>query len=316
MQSSALYVGVDVSRDELVVAIAGRHPDIVANTANGIASLLNQLPTYAHIAMESTGHYHTALAQMSSERGLTVYVLNARDVLFYARALGSRAKTDRVDAAVIARYVQEHHAKLHPWQAPTAVQLQLHQLLARRAKVVDHRTALHLAFVGVDIPNIDLQALHAGFDAWLKSIDREIQRLIDSDEQLQQGYRRLLSISGVGEKTAALLTELLSRIPFTNADSLVAYSGLDPRPNDSGTKRGRRRLSKKGPALLRRQMYLAGMAAARSRALSPLYRAIRAKGFSGTEAAVILGRKLLRIAYSLWKSGQTFDPTRFLIKTG
>lgn len=90
----------------------------------------------------------------------------------------------------------------------------------------------------------------------------------------------------------------------------MAYSGLNPRPNDSGTKRGRRRLSKKGPALLRRQMYLAGFSAAHSKVVKPQYQALRAKGFSSTEASVILGRKILRIAFAVWKSGKPFDASR------
>jgi transposase len=111
-----------------------------------------------------------------------------------------------------------------------------------------------------------------------------------------------------------LLATLLSRFDFANADALVAYSGLDPRPNDSGTKRGRRRLSKKGPPLLRRQMYLAGFAASHSKALKPLYQSIRAKGFATTAALMILGRKLLRVAFAIWKGNEVFDPARLIPK--
>ncbi|MGX9525157.1 IS110 family transposase [Alcaligenes nematophilus] len=75
------------------------------------------------------------------------------------------------------------------------------------------------------------------------------------------------SVSGIGQQTAALLTELLNCIPFANVDALVAYSGLDSHPNDSGAKRGRRRISKCEPALLSRQLYLAAMSASRSAVL-------------------------------------------------
>jgi transposase len=83
-------------------------------------------------------------------------------------------------------------------------------------------------------------------------------------------------------------------------------------PNDSGTKKGRRRLSKRGPALLRRQMYLAAFAASHSKALKPLYTHIRAKGFSMTESMVILARKLLRVAFAIWKGQETFNPEQLL----
>jgi transposase len=107
----------------------------------------------------------------------------------------------------------------------------------------------------------------------LESMDTQVQELdMPVMHRLAQGCQRLRTITGIGPQTSALLATLLSRLEFANADALVAYSGLDPRPNDSGAKHGRRRLSKKGPPLLRRQIYLAGFAASRSKALRPLYR--------------------------------------------
>lgn len=307
MQPSTLFVGVDISKAELVICIAGQRPCSIANDAASIRAWLRTAPAHALIAMESTGRYHALLAQLAYQAGLQVYVLNARDVFFYARALGTRAKTDAVDAVVIARYLEQHHAHLHPWHPGSATQQQLQELLVRRAQVVAHRTALTQAFVGVQIDGAQLAGLNAAFQALLKSIDAQVQRLIDSDARMARGYRLLLTITGIGPQSGALLTTLFSRLEFANADALVGYSGLDPRPNDSGTRHGRRRLSKKGPALLRRQMWLAGFSASRSKLFAPWYQTLRAKGFASTEAIVIMGRKLLRVAFAVWKSDQAFD---------
>lgn len=313
MQEPTLCIGVDVSKAELVIAMGrDRMPYSIANDEVAIKSWLGGIAPHALIAMESTGRYHGLLAHLASQAGFKVYVLNARDVFFYARALGSRAKTDGVDAAVIARYLAEHHAHLHPWCAASPVQQQLQDLLMRRAQVVMHRSALRQVFTGVNAQGLKLTALQEAFDELLKSMDEQVQALIASDAQMAQGCERLRTITGIGPQTSALLATLLSRIDFANADALVAYSGLDPRPNDSGTKRGRRRLSKKGPPLLRRQMFLAGFAASHSKALKPLYLSIRAKGFSSTQALVILGRKLLRVAFAVWKGNEVFDPTRLV----
>jgi transposase len=315
MQEPTLYIGVDVSKAELVVAMGPQQrPYSVANEAASIKRWLQEIPANALIAMESTGRYHGLLAHLASQAGLTVYVLNARDVFFYARALGTRAKTDGVDAGVIARYLAEHHARLYPWQPASALQQRLQDLLTRRAQVVVHRSALRQIFTGVDVKGVQTEPLHDAFEALLESIDTQVQALISSDAQMAQGCERLRTITGIGPQTSALLATLLSRVEFANADALVAYSGLDPRPNDSGAKRGRRRLSKKGPPLLRRQMYLAGFAASHSKALKPLYQSIRDKGFSTTEALVILGRKLLRVAFAVWKGNEVFDPARLLPK--
>jgi transposase len=310
MQAVLLCIGVDVSKAELVVSVGEKRPVSVRNDAANIRAWLSTVPRDALIAMESTGRYHGCLAQLAFEAGLKVYVLNARDVFFYAKGLGARAKTDDVDAALIARYLAEHHLHLHPWQPGGSHQQMLQDLLTRRARVVTHRSALNQVFTGVEIQGAALEALNAAFETLLKSIDGQIRGLIDSDEQLSNGYRNLLTITGIGAQTASLLTVLLGRLQFANADALVAYSGLDPRPNDSGAKHGRRRLSKKGPALLRRQLYMAGLSASHSKTLKPLYMALRAKGFASTEAIVILGRKLLRVAWAVWKSGNAFDPAR------
>lgn len=313
MQEPTLFIGVDVSKAELVIAMgADRRALSIANDAASINCWLREIPAHALIAMESTGRYHGLLALLASQAGLKVYVLNARDVFFYARALGTRAKTDGVDAGVIARYLTEHHARLHPWQPGSALQQRLLELLQRRAQVAQHRSALRQVFTGVKTQGIETAGLHAAFDALLRSIDKQVAALIASDARMAQGCERLRTITGIGAQTSALLAALLSRFEFANADALVAYSGLDPRPNDSGTRRGRRRLSKKGPPLLRRQMYLAGFAASHSKALKPLYQSIRAKGFATTEALVILGRKLLRVAFAVWKGTAVFDPARLM----
>jgi transposase len=315
MQEPTLYIGVDVSKAELVVSQGPEHrPRSVVNDATSIANWLGEVPPGALIAMESTGRYHGLLAHLASQAGLKVYVLNARDVYFYARALGARAKTDGVDAGVIARYLAEHHACLHPWQPASSVQQRLQDLLTRRAQLATQRSALKQIVSGVDVRDIDASGVYQAFDALLGAMDDKVQELIASDAQLAGGCRRLLTISGIGPQTSALLATLFSRFEFANADALVAYCGLDPRPNDSGARHGRRRLSKKGPSLLRRQIYLVGFAASHSKALKPLYEAIRAKGFATTQAFIILGRKLLRVAFAVWKGTESFDPRRLLPK--
>lgn len=312
MQTS--FIGVDVSKSELVISVDDQPPLSVANDMAYITRWLAAMPRDCCIAMESTGSYHLLLAQLASQAGLVVYVLNARDVYFYAKALGARAKSDALDCAVIRRYVQEHYQSLYPWQPSTEVQQQLHALLRRRAQVSAHQAAIKQTLKHISLPGQQLASLMQSLKDLLEAMDRQVIDLIAKDDVMQQGCTRLQTITGIGPQTGALLTELLSRLHFANSDALVAYSGLDPRANDSGTKRGRRRLSKRGPALLRRQMYLAAFAASHSKALKPLYAHIRAKGFSTTESMVILARKLLRVAFAIWRGQTTFNPEQLLPK--
>ncbi len=130
MQEAAVFIGVDVSKVELVISTGReRQPCSVANDAPSIGRWLRELSPGALIAMESTGRHHALLAHLASQAGFKVYVLNARDVFFYARALGTRGKTDGVDSGVIARYLAEHHAHLHPWRAASSLQQRLQELL-------------------------------------------------------------------------------------------------------------------------------------------------------------------------------------------
>lgn len=308
MQEANSVFGVDVSRDSLSCSMLGCSACVVLNDEVDIRRWLSGVGKGSIVAMESTGRYHVLLARLAVEAGMRVYVLNAQDVFFYAKGLGMRGKTDRSDAQVIARYVAEHGHKLHPWCAGSASQQHVQELIRKRAGVTTYRAAMRQLLGDTTTLSASLVKLELDLAQVLDEIDRQIQHELQQDPQMDKGSRLLQTITGIGPVGAALLAALLSRIPFANADALVAYSGLDPRPNDSGKKRGARRLTKRGPPHLRRQMYLAGFAAARSKALKPLYQSIRARGFTPTEAFVILGRKLLRVAWAVWKSQKPFDP--------
>jgi transposase len=311
VQKQEQIVGVDVAKDSLACATAGHGRQVLANTQGAIRSWLSGLPAGSVVAMESTGRYHQLLANLAHQAGMQVYVLNAKDVYFYAKALGMRGKTDRTDAEVIARYVAEHQQRLHPWLPGTTAQQQLQELVRRRSGITTHRAALRQVLAGVDSIATEVRALEVQFEQLLASVDRQIAQSLEADQDMKQAHSALQTITGIKLVGSALLISLLSKVPFANADALVAYSGLDPRPNDSGNKRGIRVLSKKGPPELRRQMYLAAFSATRSKAFKPLYASLLARGFKPTQAMVIIARKLLRIAWAVWKSRKPFDPSRF-----
>lgn len=310
--SAAVFIGIDAAKAELVLNVHGQHScQTLANRATSIASWLRTLPPGAKVAVESTGDCHAALVSEAARAGVQVYVLNARDVYFYARALGTRAKTDRVDACVIARYLAEHHARLRPYRMPSPVQIEIERLLGQRGVAVTKRTALRQALRGSPAIAPQIERLEAGFHELLQAIDKRIDQLIQADNALQAKREQLLTITGIGAQASALLSSLLSRMQFTSDDALVAYSGLDPRPRDSGRSRGKRRLSKRGSPHLRHQMYMAAMSASHSKVFKPLYAQLRARGLKTTEAIVILARKLLRIAYAVWRRDVPFDGSRF-----
>lgn len=313
MQSNSMIHGVDVAKDELVVQCLGQRCTLCAgNNAREISSWLRQLPTGSVVAMESTGKYHQLLARLAHAAGMRVYVLNARRLYFYAKGLEVRAKTDRVDAGVIARYVSEHEHKLHPWHPPCPEHARIDEMLRRRAIAVVKREAIRQSLGDCKDLKAEFSKLDRALADFVRCIDRKIDELVNADEQLRSARRLIATVAGFGPVGSALLAVLLERIPFATSDALVAYSGIDPRPHDSGLKRGRRKLTKAGPSYLRKQWFMAGFSASRTKALKPMYQALLARGLATTEAALILGRKLLRAAYAVWKTKRPFDMQFFL----
>jgi transposase len=146
--NDVLSIGADVAKEEIVVACAlGSFPvRKLANQRGALLAFLKGLPAGSRIGMESTGAYQELLAETAHRLGVTVFVLNPKDARHYAKAVGLRGKTDRVDAELIARMVAHEHAKLHPWTPPTPQQREMARLLSRRAKLSSLRPgARHVA---------------------------------------------------------------------------------------------------------------------------------------------------------------------------
>ena len=300
----------DVSKRELVIAV---YPDEVgvkriANQDAAISAWLDTLPAGSVIGMEATGTYHRRLADLAYERGLVVYVVNPRDVYYYARGMGARGKTDPSDAKLLARDVAHERAHLHPYVPPTALCERLTTLLERRAVLVRTRQALTQSLA--DLPALagEKRNLFEAVAALLCGIDRELAALTSSDASTAKLVTRLKTISGVGPLVASLLCALFKRFAFRHADALIAYLGLDPRPDESGQHRGRRRLSKRGHPEWRRLLVAAAMSAARTKAWRDYVNLQRAKALPATAVHVILARKMLRTAFAMFKNGQEFIP--------
>lgn len=310
-------IGADISLREIVLAWAReRRPCYtIANNRKAILAWLKQLPSGCVIGMEATGRLHHLLADLAVAHGHTVYVVNPKHVASYAKGVGQRGKTDPLDAAVIARYVDRERDGLHPYTTPSALQRKLRDLISQRAGVVRHSTALKQSIeaTGGDINGALRRAHQAalrGLNKLLAEINNELKRTIAADPALEIKRKQLQSITGIGFVNSAALTHRFDRTPFANSDAVVAAYGLDPRPRDSGNQVGKRRLTKQGNPEDRRLIYLAAQSASKTKLFNPLYSALLARGLSTTEAILIIARKLLRIAFAVWTSGTPFNPNK------
>jgi transposase len=311
-----LHFGIDADKAHLTLACheQPRHLEQIDNHPAAIDDWLSRVPADSVLAIEATGTCHQVLLQRAVRHGLEAYLLNPRDVRHYAESLSYRAKTDHVDAQVIARYVAREKDRLRPYVEPPAHAAQVERLLRRRALLVRSQTQLRLGLEGLELAS--LAALHASYRACLREIDEQVDRLIAQDAQRTRQRELLRSIPGVGALNSAALVSLFWRLPTITADGLVAFTGFDPRPRESGTYRGTRKLSKRGDAEMRRLGYLAAKTFARHPSGKPLYERYRQRGFSAIATYVILARKILRLAHALVTKDTLFDPQRFASACG
>ena len=137
------FVGVDVGSAHLDVAIEGQ-PGVIrlGNADLAISRWLRKLPVGSLVAMESTGRYHRRLAHLAHEAGMVVFVLDPRAVHHYARGMGQRGKTDRLDAQVLARLIEREHAHLRAWEPPNEQEEVLKELIRQRASLTQAKQAL------------------------------------------------------------------------------------------------------------------------------------------------------------------------------
>lgn len=301
-----MAVGCDVAKLLIDVVMTGTDEKRlqVPNERRAIESFARNLPTGSLVGMESTGTYHEQLADALAAAGHRVFVINPRWIRAYARGLGMRGKSDRGDAMVIARYVAAEHQHLHLYQPPTVEQRELRRLLKRRLALAQLAAATKQSLGEDAAPVLEK------FKQLLKQLERRIAEVIKRNPDWKSLASRLRQLPGVGALTAAQLVATLTRIPFHSVDAFIAHTGTDPRPNDSGQKRGRRRLTHHGSASLRSLLFMAAMAASRNPQWRPYFDAERAKGLPATAAYVIVARRIARIAFSLFTTGQDYDSKR------
>jgi transposase len=196
-----------------------------------------------------------------------------------------------VDAELIARMIAHEHTKLHAWIPPTPQHREIDRLIKRRAKLISLREAVAMSLHELGGFATELKALRTRFNQLIARIDLRVKALVEASPDRKQNFTRLCTISGVGPVVGSALVNTLERVPVKSADAFVAFTGLDPRPDDSGQHRGKRRLSKRGPAELRRLLYLAALSAVKTKPWRPLYEHYRARGLSST-AALVIGASL------------------------
>lgn len=313
-QVRPVLVGVDVSQAELVISMNGDKPIIVQNTPKAIRVWLGQCVGPMALGLESTGHFHLDLADEAHRRGHRVYLVNGYRLNRYRDSIGGRAKTDREDALLLVRYLQREYQELRPWEPPSKQHRLLQILLHRRATLIQAKVRIQQSFSGIKALQTSLRALVKQIERVDLLIQTQIRQAI-AEAGWQANLERCQAIEGIGPLTGAALVMAYHRGHFRDSDAFIAFLGLDVRVRDSGTKRGRRCLTKQGDPELRRLLYLAAMQARRQPAWREFFQRYRDRGLACIQVFNILARKLARVAFALMRNQTTYIPANGCMKT-
>ena len=319
------YVGIDVSKAKLDCVLFDserqkRKSKTVSNSSEGVVQLLATLQKWGvsasqvHVVMEPTASYHELAALALCDAGCVVSLVNPAHLRRYAQGVGVRSKTDAADSALLARYGAAE--KPQPWTPPSPSARALKALLARRDAVAEdlqrerNRAEKLEASEVPDSVCQSLQEVIAFLEAQLARLQREIDQHIDNDPDLRDKRELLLSIPAVGERVAQNMAALLASRSFGSAEQLAAYLGLVPVDWQSGSSiKGRPRMSKAGPAHLRKLLYMPAIVAVKHNPhVRALYERLILRGKSKMAAIGAAMRKLAHLCFGVVHSGKPYCP--------
>jgi transposase len=301
------YVGIDVGKDRIEVHI---RPDAIAFGGDTDASSLDHLVTRLKplkpkvIALEATGGYEAIIAATLSNAGLPVAIVNPRQTRQFAGALGRLAKTDRIDAGVIAQFAEMTNLERKP---PADAQLsELRALLARRSQLVEMAKAEKQRGAKAENPltRRSCAKVLRQLQAEIARIERAIGKLIDASPVFQAKAALLKSIPGVGDVVARVFIAELPELSIVDRHEIAALVGVAPINQDSGRWRGKRTI-KAGRPQVRAPLYVACLSMIQcNKPLRAFYRRLVAGGKEKKTALIAVMRKLVVIANAMLKAGK------------
>lgn len=309
--ATRVYVGIDVCKEQLDVYLHPVGRQLTAtNDANGIRRLNRLLKDHdvALVVMEATGKLHRLAHRTLSASGFRVAVVNPLRSRLFAEAIGTLAKTDLVDARMLAVLGESLHPAVT--EPPSELLESLQELVRGRLAASDERTAL-LNRLGASKTKCLIHELNRqlrALDASIANLEVEIKRLIKGDPCLARRFEILVSIPGVGETTAAAIIVELQEIGTLSAKEAAMLGGLAPVACDSGEANGARHI-RGGRWRLRNALYMPAQSAARHNPdLTAFYDRLIANGKKAMIALTAVMRKLLILANTLVREDRLWQP--------
>ena len=304
--------GIDVSKDWLDTHVLPASESLrVANSSEGIRQLKRWLLrlNVKFVAIEATGKWHRAVFRSLSASSLAVAIIDPFRVRMFAKAQGIAAKTDRLDAKVLAMY----GAMMSPVCRPPAPELleALQELVTARASAVDEKTALknQLAAAAQPFLKSQLRKRIKQLEAHVDALETECLKQIKAEAGLKRRFDIMTSIPGIGDVVAMTLIACLSELGSLSDKQAAALAGLAPVADDSGQHQGIRVIWG-GRSAVRRMLFLAALSAKTcNRDMKAFFQRLVGKGKVKKSAIVAVARKLVVLANLLLAENRTWQIT-------
>ena len=307
----AIVIGIDVSKDRLDIAThPSRDTFVVARNEEGLKDLIARLAPLSPqaVAVEATGGYETVVAATLSAAGLPVLVVNPAQVRAFARALGKRAKTDPIDAAVIAHFAAATKPDIRP--LPDETTRLFAELLSRRAQIVQMIGAerqRQKRLTGRRQQN-SIARLLLALQKELSSLEGDIDEAVRGSPAWREKEDLLASVPGIGPVIARTLIAEMPELGLLDRRQIAALAGLAPWNRQSGQWKGKSRIGG-GRAVVRTALYMGALVAGRH---NPVLKAFRDKlvaaGKPHKLAAIAVARKLLTILNAIIRDRTPWNP--------
>lgn len=305
---SSIYVGIDVSKEVLDVAMLGKKLIMqVANTKKGIAKLVRQMKQIQPklIVVEATGGYEEALVLTLFEAGLPVALVSPQRVRQYAKAKGLLAKTDKLDAQLLAEYGKKLQPRL--FVGKSEERRRLSALVGRRKQLNDMLQAEknRLRIRDLNLHRSLVRVIHC-LKAELDSVDQEIEQFLHEHQELEEQEKLLRTAKSIGRVTAATLLANLPELGQLDRKEIAALVGVAPMNHDSGRKQGYRK-TKGGRPDVRSALYMSALTGIRSNPiLKAQYNHLVKCGKEKKVAITACMRKMLTILNAMARDQQPF----------
>jgi transposase len=308
--SAGLYVGIDVAKDKLDMARSDIADVVtVANDAAGIHTILRQLQPLAVqvIVVESTGGIERALLDAMLDAGLPVALVNPGHVRYFAKAVGRSAKTDAIDARILAEFGRVTAPRLLAKRSEN--QAELEALVTCRRQLshaqTEHKNRRHGTRSKAALKSID--AVLKALDTQIDSLNRQIAKLIESDDDFKDIDRLLKTVPGVGVVLSATLLAELTELGKTDRRQLGALVGVAPFNNDSGRHSGKRTI-RGGRNDVRSVLYMSALSAIRHNPVIHTFaERLKASGKAPKVVIVAAMRKLLNLLNAMIRENLTWE---------